>query len=145
MPAIRVNRDNVVITIEIEASEDPPEASFYDGETNSWQEPHPGLAKQVHELEQVSVGDWAWCDVTLTARFSDLGLRIDRPPSCWFIAIRIEPERFHRSTRITLIRPRLSRGEFPGGSDTRPRRTRSNRQISTITHACQFSVLADFS
>ena len=72
MPAIRVSRDNVVITIEIEASADPPEASFYDAETNSWQEPHLGFAEQVHELEQVSEGDWAWCDVTVTARFSDL-------------------------------------------------------------------------
>ena len=72
MPAIRVNRDNVQITIEIEPSVDPPEASFYDAETNSWQEPHPNFAKQVHELEKVSDGDWAWCDVTVTARFSDL-------------------------------------------------------------------------
>ncbi len=37
IPAIRVSRDNVVITIEIEASVDPPEASFYDAETNTWQ------------------------------------------------------------------------------------------------------------
>jgi hypothetical protein len=72
MPAIRVTRDKVEITIDIEPSDDPPEASFYDAETNSWQEPHPGFAKQVHELEQVSDGDWAWCDVTVTARFSDL-------------------------------------------------------------------------
>jgi hypothetical protein len=63
---------NVEITIDIEPSDDPPEASFYDPETNSWQEPHPNFAKQVHELEQVSDGDWAWCDVTVTARFSDL-------------------------------------------------------------------------
>ena len=72
MPAIRVSRDNVQITIEIEPSVDPPEASFYDPESNSWQEPHPNFAKQVHELEQVADGDWAWCDVTVTARFSDL-------------------------------------------------------------------------
>jgi hypothetical protein len=72
MPAIRLSRDNVVITIDIEASADLPEASFYDAETNSWQEPHPGFAKDVHELEKVSGGDWAWCDVNLTARFSDL-------------------------------------------------------------------------
>jgi hypothetical protein len=72
MPAIRVNRDNVEITIDIEPSDDPPEASFYDAETNTWQEPHPNFAKHVHELEQVSDGDWAWCDVTVTARFSDL-------------------------------------------------------------------------
>jgi hypothetical protein len=48
MPAIRVNRDNVQITVEIEPSDDPPEASFYDPETNSWQEPHPHFAKHVH-------------------------------------------------------------------------------------------------
>ena len=41
MPAIRVNRDNVVITIEIEPCDDPPEASFYDAETNSWQDRIP--------------------------------------------------------------------------------------------------------
>ena len=72
IPAIRMSRDNVVITIEIEASVDPPEASFYDAETNTWQEPHPNFAKHVHELEQVADGEWAWCDVTVTARFSDL-------------------------------------------------------------------------
>jgi hypothetical protein len=37
-----------------------------------WQELHPNFARDVHELEQVSDGDWAWCDVTVTARFSDL-------------------------------------------------------------------------
>jgi hypothetical protein len=72
MPAIRVTRENVEITIDIEPSDDPPEASFYDAETNSWQEPHPNFARDVHELEKVSDGDWAWCDVTVTARFSDL-------------------------------------------------------------------------
>jgi hypothetical protein len=72
MPAIRVTRDNVEITIDIEPSDDPPEASFYDRETKSWQELHPGFAKNVHELEKVSKRDWAWCDVTVTARFSDL-------------------------------------------------------------------------
>ncbi len=72
MPAIRVSRGNVVITIEIEASVDPPDASFYDAETNSWEEPHPNFAKRFHALEQVSDCDWAWCDVTVTARFSDL-------------------------------------------------------------------------
>jgi hypothetical protein len=41
MPAIRATRDNVQVTIEIEPSVDPPEASFYDPETKSWQEPHP--------------------------------------------------------------------------------------------------------
>jgi hypothetical protein len=65
MPAIRVNRDNVQITIEIEPSVDPPEASFYDAETNSWQEPHPGFAKQVHELEKVSDGDWGTTPTSL--------------------------------------------------------------------------------
>jgi hypothetical protein len=59
MPAIRVRRDSVVITIEIEASVDPPEASFFGAETNSWQEPHPNFAKQVHELELLSEGSGA--------------------------------------------------------------------------------------
>jgi hypothetical protein len=54
MPAIRVNRDDVQITVEIEPSDDPPEASFYDPETKSWQEPHPGFAKAVRELEKVA-------------------------------------------------------------------------------------------
>ena len=72
MPAIRVTRDNVQITIDIERSDESPESSFFDPETNTWQEPHPGFAKAVHELEQVAVGDWAWCDVTVIARFSNL-------------------------------------------------------------------------
>ena len=72
MPAIRVSRDNVQITIEIESLRRSTRSLVLRSETNSWQEPHPDFAKHVHELEQVSDGDWAWCDVTVIARFSDL-------------------------------------------------------------------------
>jgi hypothetical protein len=62
-------------------------------------------------------------------------LRIDRPLSCWLIAIWIEPEPFHRSSRLTRNRLRTSRGNSPAALIHVHAAPKSKRQISTMNHS----------
>jgi hypothetical protein len=74
MPAIRITRDhpNLMITVGCEPCPEPPEASFYDEETNSWQEPNPGFAADIYKQLEASVDHWPWCDITVTAHLGQL-------------------------------------------------------------------------
>ena len=74
MPALRIAKGhpNLSITIETEPCQDSPEFSFFNAETNRYQEPSPGFADAVYEVEARADGCWGWCDVTVRATLGGL-------------------------------------------------------------------------
>ncbi len=74
MPAIRIARDhpNLMITIDCDPCPELPEHSFYDPETKTSGEPHPGIAADIYRQLKASVDHWPWCDITVTAHLGQL-------------------------------------------------------------------------